>query len=227
MSWPFLDVHLRRNVAIQCAYFRHHMTTCEIEYPLDPQQPREVQKRVNVTKTRANHSAPNSSSQENGMLGLVRQYRRKVGVVTRKDIKKINSYQFENPSFTVIMHPSYVTDTGNKFRVRIPSKIAAEYFTNAQGTGTLQNASGDTWPIRYNGSSPKLLKFSCGWKEFALDNKLCVDDICVFELINAVECLFKVEIIRHSSLPSSVGVAGPSTSTTSPEVKREVILIDD
>ncbi|XP_074318179.1 B3 domain-containing protein LOC_Os12g40080-like [Silene latifolia] len=176
------------------------MSTCEIEYPLDSQEPREIQ------KTKAYHTVP-TLSKENEMLALIKQFRRKFGVVTRKDIKKINSYQFENPSFAIVMHPSYVTDTGNKFRVRIPSKIAREYFTNTGGMScTLQNATGDTWPVRCNGSSPKLMKISCGWKEFASDNKLRVNDICVFELIDADECLFKVEIIRHSSPASSVGL---------------------
>ncbi|XP_074319042.1 B3 domain-containing transcription factor VRN1-like [Silene latifolia] len=204
------------------------MTACEIEYPLDPQEPREVKKRVTPeTETRANPSVPNSSSKENGMLALVRQCRRKFGAVTRKDIKKINSYRFENPSFAMVMQPTHVAHTLNNFRLSIPSTFAAEYFTNAQRTtGTLQNATGDTWPIRCNGSWPTLMKFSSGWKEFALDNKLCVNDICVFELINAVEWLFKVEIMRHSSPASSVGVAGPST-TSSREVERELIVIDD
>ncbi|XP_074319039.1 B3 domain-containing transcription factor VRN1-like [Silene latifolia] len=202
------------------------MTACEVEYPIDPQET-EVRKTVSETHTKANPGSPSSSPKENGMLALVRQYKRKFGGVTRKDIKKINSYQFENPSFAIVMHPTHVTPTLNYFRMSIPLTFAAKYFTNVQGTtGTLQNAAGDTWPIRCNGSSPMLMKFSSGWKFFALDNKLCVDDICVFELINAVECFFKVEIIRHSSpaLPSSVGVglADPSTSTTSPEVKCEV-----
>ncbi|XP_074318171.1 B3 domain-containing transcription factor VRN1-like [Silene latifolia] len=213
------------------------MTACEVEYPIDPQEsetkaypgshsssPKGYNEAVMVISSKIlfadsfNQLCFNFLA-ENGMLGLVRQFRRKFGAVTRKDINKINSYQFKNPCFAIVMRPSYVTQTGNHFRMQIPAKFAAEYFRNAQGTGMLQNATGETWPIKYNGSEPKFMKICWGWKEFALDNKLCVDDICVFELINAVECLFKVEIIPHSSPASTssvgVGVASPSTSTRS------------
>ncbi|XP_074318168.1 B3 domain-containing transcription factor VRN1-like [Silene latifolia] len=64
------------------------MTACEIEYPLDPQ---------------INPCPPSSSSKEYGMLALVGQYKRKFRTLTREHIKKINSYQFENPCFTSII----------------------------------------------------------------------------------------------------------------------------
>ncbi|XP_074320155.1 B3 domain-containing transcription factor VRN1-like [Silene latifolia] len=200
------------------------MTACEVEYPLDPQQT-EVPKTMSEFQTKPNPRSPSSSPKEHGMLDFVRQYRRKFGAITRHNIRKINSYQFENPSFTVVMRPSYVK---YKFLMNVPMKFAAEYLTNAESC-TLQNATGDTWPIKFEGKRPVFKKFSLGWETFVLDNNLSVDDICVFKLINAVKCLFKVEIIRCSSQPLGVGVgvAGRSSSKRSPEVETEVTLIDD
>ncbi|XP_074318164.1 B3 domain-containing protein LOC_Os12g40080-like [Silene latifolia] len=79
------------------------------------------------------------------------------------------------------------------------------------------------------GNKPKYMMFCGGWKKFALDNKLQVDDICVFELINVAKRLFQVEIIRCSSTVSDVEVvAGPSSPMRSPDEEIiEVILIDD
>ncbi|XP_074319040.1 B3 domain-containing transcription factor VRN1-like [Silene latifolia] len=204
--------------------FIFDMTACEIEYPLDPQDT-EVGKTVSETHTKTNSCSPSCSSKENGMLALVEQYKRKFGTVTRMDIRKINSYQFENPSFTVLVQPSYVR---YMFYVCVPVKFAEKYLIKTRGSCTLQNANGDTWPIRCEGNTPKFMKLSAGWRKYALDNNLRVGDICVFELINVAKRLFQVEIIRCSSTVSDVEVvAGPSSPTRSPEEVVEVILIDD
>ncbi|XP_074318158.1 B3 domain-containing protein Os06g0112300-like [Silene latifolia] len=196
------------------------MTACEIEYPLDPQ---ETKVPNIVSETQIIKINPCSSSKENGMLALVGQYKRKFGTLNREHIKKINSYQFENPCFTIIIQVSHVT---GDFRVNVPAKFAVEYLMKTRGSCILQNATGDTWPIRLERSTGHV-RLSGGWRKYALDNKLRVGDICVFELINVATCLFNVEIIRCSSHASSVGVAGPSSPTRSPEEVIEVILIDD
>ncbi|XP_074320136.1 B3 domain-containing transcription factor VRN1-like isoform X2 [Silene latifolia] len=175
--------------------FIFDMSACEIEYPLDPQET-QVPKTVNKTHTKINPCPPSSSSKENGMLALVEQYKRKFGTLTRGHIQKINSYQFGNPCFTVLMQPSYVTCL---FRLCLPGKFAEEYLIKTRGSCTLRNATGDTWPVRCEGNTAKFMKFVGGWKKYALDNKLRVGDICVFELINVAKRLFQVEIIRCSS----------------------------
>ncbi|XP_074289798.1 B3 domain-containing transcription factor VRN1-like [Silene latifolia] len=199
------------------------MTACEIEYPLDPPEV-SVPKTVRETQIKTNPCSPSSSSKENGMLALVGQYKRKFGTLTPEHTKKINSYKFENPFFTVIMQPSYVT---SKFRVNVPLKFAKEYLLKTQGSYTLQNATGDTWPIRCEGSTRRRINISTGWKKYAMDNKLRVGDICVFKLINAAKRLFKVETIRCSSQVPSICVVGRSSPTRSPEEDIEVIIIDE
>ncbi|XP_074318157.1 B3 domain-containing transcription factor VRN1-like [Silene latifolia] len=111
----------------------------------------------------------------------------------------------------------------------LPGKFAEENLIKTRGSCTLRNATGDTWPVRCDGNTPKFMKFVGGWKKYALDNKLRVGDICVFELINVAKCLFQVEIIRCSFRVSDFeGVAGPSSPMRSPEEEIiEVILIDD
>ncbi|XP_074318162.1 B3 domain-containing transcription factor VRN1-like [Silene latifolia] len=196
------------------------MTACEIEYPFDPQ---ETEVPNIVSETQIIKINPCSSSKENGMLALVGQYKRKFGTLTREHMKKINSHQFGNPCFTIITQVSHVT---GDFRVNVPAKFAVEYLMKTRGSCTLQNATGDTWPIRFERNTG-YVRLSGGWRKYALDNKLRAGDICVFELINVAKRLFNVEIIRFSSRALSVCVAGPSSPMKSLEEEIEVILIDD
>ncbi|KAK9689496.1 hypothetical protein RND81_09G062900 [Saponaria officinalis] len=129
------------------------------------------------------------------MVVLVRQYRQKFGTLTRDKIKKINSYKFENPSFAVMMQPSYVK---YKFSLNVPFNFASKYL-KTKGSFTLENTKGDAWQVSCVGKTERTRKIQVGWKKFALDNKLQVGDICVFEMVNHANCLFKVEIIRCSS----------------------------
>ncbi|XP_074320156.1 B3 domain-containing transcription factor VRN1-like [Silene latifolia] len=193
------------------------MTACEIEYPLDRHETREVQKKVSEIKAKINSDAPISSPEEKGMGALVREYIRKFGTLNQLHIKMINSYQFDIPSFTVVMQPSYVSA---KYCVNVPLTFggdSGEHTSIKPGRSyTLENSSGDTWTVRCIGSTLKYKKFYMGWKQFALDHNLQVGDICVFELIKVSKRLFKVEIIRSSSDSAAAGaVTSPSSSMNS------------
>ncbi|XP_074320158.1 B3 domain-containing transcription factor VRN1-like [Silene latifolia] len=205
---------LKENGKSQFNVYIFDMTACEIEYPLDRHETREVRKRVSVSKTKMNSSAPISSSQEKGMGVLVRQYIRKFGTLTQIQVKKINSYQFDIPSFTVVMRPSYVTDL---FCLNVPLAFGGEHTSIKPGSYTLVNPRGGTWSVRCIGT-PSYKKFYRGWKQFALDNNLRKGDICVFELIKVTKRLIKVEIIRCSS---DAAVASLSSSMKSEDVTED------
>ncbi|XP_074320157.1 B3 domain-containing transcription factor VRN1-like [Silene latifolia] len=195
------------------------MTACEIEYPLDRHETREVRKRVSKNRTKINSTAPVSRLQGKGMSALVRQYIRKFGTLTQMQVKKINSYQFEIPSFTVVMQPSYVA---LKYCMNVPLTFVGEHRSIKPGSYTLENASGDTWPVRCFGSTLKYQKFYMRWKDFAVDNNLRVGDICVFELNKASKRLIKVEIIQCSSAAADdAAVASPSSSMKSEDVTED------
>ncbi|XLR05833.1 hypothetical protein S83_072031 [Arachis hypogaea] len=110
--------------------------------------------------------------------------------------KATTSKSRQNPSFMVIMKPSYA----KSYSMNIPSKFTAKYLKK-QATAILEvHDGGRTWAVTYSFG-----KFSSGWKRFAKDNSLNVGDICVFELTNPKDLYFKVSITRieEEELPLS------------------------
>ncbi|XP_074318160.1 B3 domain-containing transcription factor VRN1-like [Silene latifolia] len=201
----------------QFSVFIFDKTACEIEYPLDPQET-QVPETATETHIKSYPCSPSSSSKENGMLALVGQYRRKIGTLNREHIKKINSYQFENPCFTVRMRPCYVM---YNFRLNVPLTFAAKYLRKIRGSCTLENATGDTWPVRCEGNTPKYMNIVGGWKKYALDNKLRVGDICVFELINAAKRLFFTQVQMKGNRSYKKGSGAERTKETRDEYEKE------
>jgi hypothetical protein len=69
------------------------------------------------------------------------------------------------------------------FMQRVPASFAKEHLP-PQGTTkiVLRNSEGKCWGVNYvnNGKSKVLSK---GLKEFVRENKLKIDDICIFELV--------------------------------------------
>ncbi|XVE93291.1 hypothetical protein REPUB_Repub01dG0178200 [Reevesia pubescens] len=97
-----------------------------------------------------------------------------------------------NPFCRIILRRSYVY---KGILLHIPRCFARRYLNEVDGTITLQLSEEKKWPVRcvYGHGS---LKFSKGWAEFVLDNKLDEGDVCVFELINTMEIVLKVTIFR-------------------------------
>ncbi|XP_030508277.1 B3 domain-containing protein Os04g0386900 isoform X1 [Cannabis sativa] len=61
------------------------------------------------------------------------------------------------------------------------------------------------WTMLFNGTSQLLKRFDNSWKNFAEDNKLEINDACVFELIenSSTNLVFKVQILR-GDLPTEL-----------------------
>ncbi|RYR32298.1 hypothetical protein Ahy_A10g046890 [Arachis hypogaea] len=113
--------------------------------------------------------------------------------------KATTSKSKQNPSFMVIMKPSYANSYSMNHQ-NIPSKFTAKYLKK-HATAILEvHDGGRTWAVTYSFG-----KFSSGWKRFAKDNSLNVGDICVFELTNPKDLYFKVSITRieEEELPLS------------------------
>ncbi|XVF61914.1 hypothetical protein PTKIN_Ptkin08bG0173100 [Pterospermum kingtungense] len=108
------------------------------------------------------------------------------------DKMQASALKCENPSFTVLMHPSYVL---SGFSLRIPYKFANRYFKK-NGKLILRVSDGRTWVVDHKLCSLyATARFSSNsWRPFAVDNKLKVGDMCVFELINENGILLDVVI---------------------------------
>ncbi|KAL9230011.1 hypothetical protein vseg_005412 [Gypsophila vaccaria] len=168
-------------------------SACEAQYRVD-----EAQERKTFEKKKCETKGEKvKCGAEKGMAALVRHYKSKFGGITPADIKLINSYQnYENPSFAVILQPSYVE---YKFCLNVPSQFAAEYGIT-KGRFTLENPNGDKWTVNCIGATPNSKKILGGWKEYAFDNNLQVGDVCVFQLMKFAHHLFKVDIIRFANV---------------------------
>ncbi|XVF59514.1 hypothetical protein PTKIN_Ptkin07bG0281900 [Pterospermum kingtungense] len=94
-----------------------------------------------------------------------------------------SGFRSANPSFTVLMQPSYVCYHGGP--LNIPEKFAKRYLQESCKV-TLRISDGRTWIVEYRrkeslGRIRGTFGWN-GWRAFVLDNNLKDGDICFFEL---------------------------------------------
>lgn len=79
----------------------------------------------------------------------------------------------------------------------LPSCFAEKHLNGVCGFIKLQLSDGKQWPVRclYRGGRAK---FSQGWYEFTVENRLGEGDVCVFEVLRAREFVLKVTVFRVS-----------------------------
>ncbi|XVF61909.1 hypothetical protein PTKIN_Ptkin08bG0172600 [Pterospermum kingtungense] len=116
------------------------------------------------------------------------------------DKMQADAFKYANPSFTVMMQPSYVL---SDFYLSIPYQFACRYFKN-NGELTLRVSDGRTWIVKYNVNTHYAkARFSRNsWRTFAADNNLKVGDICVFNLIKENGILLDVVIFPAKDIAS-------------------------
>ncbi|XP_065872064.1 B3 domain-containing transcription factor VRN1-like [Euphorbia lathyris] len=111
--------------------------------------------------------------------------------------KALSNFQPENPSFTIIIQPSYV----DSFLV-IPSRFAKKYINKEVANIILNSVDQRTWSVDYveiKIGGLKVARLCRGWRKFVEDNHLKVGDVCIFELINHnATTTFKVVISREN-----------------------------
>ncbi|OMO60046.1 hypothetical protein CCACVL1_24433 [Corchorus capsularis] len=137
-----------------------------------------------------------------------------------KALQLARAFRSENPSFTVVMQPSYVHTS----LVCIPENFAMRYFKKMQPKMNhevlLCLSDGKSWPVKYYQltDTGRSAKFCCGWKQFALDNDLEVGNVCVFEMV--AETSFKVTIYRKQA------IEGANLGSSSAKSGANVIRIE-
>ncbi|KAJ4963630.1 hypothetical protein NE237_023569 [Protea cynaroides] len=120
---------------------------------------------------------------------------RKRRPVTEKErkgaISAAQSFKTTNPSFMVIMKPSYLRKGLN-----VPLVFAREHFTDGAHSVKLRLPNGRTWCVRFFLCSNIKALLSGGWNAFARENVLLEGDCCVFEVLKKKEIEMKVSIFR-------------------------------
>ncbi|KAK7256215.1 hypothetical protein RIF29_29653 [Crotalaria pallida] len=113
-------------------------------------------------------------------------------------LDRARSFKPFNPSFLVVMHPSYINTHG----LGLPAKFCKRHFDLDKKGGDINlQVSNDrvrVWQARYlKRAKRNMFLLSGGWKAFAKDNNLKVGDICIFELIEKITLTFHVHIFRE------------------------------
>ncbi|XP_027913193.1 B3 domain-containing transcription factor VRN1-like isoform X2 [Vigna unguiculata] len=100
-----------------------------------------------------------------------------------------------HPSFKLVMRPSFI----NADYLVIPSEFSEQYLKKKTKAVVLEVMDGRSWPVILSGP-----RITAGWPNFASENNLKVDDVCVFELITKIQSLaFRVSIIPSAGKPST------------------------
>ncbi|KAK7293237.1 hypothetical protein RJT34_16100 [Clitoria ternatea] len=116
------------------------------------------------------------------------------------------------------MHPSYVHPDG-RGSLNLPAKFCKAHFDlQVKMVDAKLVFKERIWPVKYLIRKLKTstkFELSSGWKAFAKDNDLKVDDVCIFELIHGTELTFQVHIFRHIDTSSNSMEPSPLKSSTS------------
>ncbi|KAM7510272.1 hypothetical protein LguiB_009147 [Lonicera macranthoides] len=96
------------------------------------------------------------------------------------------------PSLKLVMGPNFL----QKGFLDIPKPFAKMHIKEGTSTVKLQ-ISNKSWPVK---TIPLRKNRLCGgWQSFACENSLELGDVCLFELIDRDDLVFKVTIFKHTS----------------------------
>ena len=79
-------------------------------------------------------------------------------------------------------------------------RFVKRHFEKNNNTATLLVPAGRTWPVKCSVAKTDV-KFSRGWRNFVVDNRLEVGDVCASEMIKCTGTLLRLRV------PAAVGVA--------------------
>ncbi|XVF60029.1 hypothetical protein PTKIN_Ptkin08bG0010000 [Pterospermum kingtungense] len=138
-------------------------------------------------------------------------------------LQRASSFKSQNPFFTVVIQPSYVT---GRYSLPIPVTFAREYLINKLSK-VLCVVDGKSWCMELIVRKPTRkthleAKLSNGWMEFLHDNKLDVGDVCVFELVESTNIKFEVAVFRSEAEDS---LESPDNRNGAGQVKTTKRLI--
>ncbi|KAK6258454.1 B3 DNA binding domain - like 3 [Theobroma cacao] len=140
-----------------------------------------------------------------------------------KAIQIASAFRSENPSFAVVLQPSYV----HLNKLSVPEKFARKFFKKKHNEVILRLSNGKSWPVKYYQHSIRTpsAKLCNGWRKFVLDNKLEVGDVCVFELTEGIETSFKVTIYRKQAIEDANLGSSLADKSTENQVESKVSLV--
>ncbi|WOG84933.1 hypothetical protein DCAR_0104118 [Daucus carota subsp. sativus] len=139
--------------------------------------------------------AKSTSSEESANLGLEKDEGNKRLARVRSEaerarvLESVEAYKPNRPFFTVKVHRCYLYGGS----MTVPMDFINKYITRGSCSIDLQLPDGKVWSVKCY-IRDKCAKFSAGWKNFSIENKLAAGDICGFELVN--KSLLKVAIFR-------------------------------
>ncbi|KAL4302485.1 hypothetical protein GQ457_10G015050 [Hibiscus cannabinus] len=110
-----------------------------------------------------------------------------------RSVESASELRSDHPFFKVVITASFL-QLGYP---SIPGWFCNKHMERIQEDATVI-FKGKSWPMRIITCSDRAGRFSSGWKAFALENKLRVGDVCVFEMIKK-NSVFKVSIFRDGS----------------------------
>ncbi|XP_051223958.1 B3 domain-containing protein Os01g0234100 isoform X2 [Lolium perenne] len=106
----------------------------------------------------------------------------------------------EHPSFVREMLHSHVV---KGFWLGLPSNFCNKHLPKEDTTFVLEDEDGHNCDIKYLGTKQAL---SAGWRGFAIDHRIKVGDVAVFQLVSSTT--FKVYILRANNFTTPDGALG-------------------
>ncbi|XP_010068262.2 B3 domain-containing transcription factor VRN1 [Eucalyptus grandis] len=139
-----------------------------------------------------------------------------------------SKFDSEYPFFKVVMRPSYM-----KKEAYVPRRFIIQHILEIKEIVTLRH-SGRSWPVKLwsNPHSVHGAAFSSGWGAFVRGTRLHVGNVCVFELIDRDDIVFRVYIFsskgtckqskcRANHLEPVFHDPTPPRPLTTPELARD------
>ncbi|KAK3420099.1 hypothetical protein EUGRSUZ_G00889 [Eucalyptus grandis] len=139
-----------------------------------------------------------------------------------------SKFDSEYPFFKVVMRPSYM-----KKEAYVPRRFIIQHILEIKEIVTLRH-SGRSWPVKLwsNPRSVHGAAFSSGWGAFVRGTRLHVGNVCVFELIDRDDIVFRVYIFsskgtckqskcRVNHLEPVFHDPAPPRPLTTPELARD------
>ncbi|XP_059294587.1 uncharacterized protein LOC132047576 [Lycium ferocissimum] len=135
--------------------------------------------------------------------------------------QKAKAFKSKNPFIIYFMQPSYVNPPVN---LTISSTFARKYLLKNDGNLVLRVPGSGSWSVKCTIGTGNA-KVHSGWKEFVLENKLKVGDVCVFEVIKGAQLVVDVKIFRAAGSILMRNIVGEVPGGS--ERKSKVIKTDN
>ncbi|CAN6304295.1 unnamed protein product [Urochloa humidicola] len=153
-------------------------------------------------KEEPDHQGPLESDNSGGPskeLYIVSGYAHLNGEQKKKVEERVCSIQSEVPIYVVIMNKSNI-GTNNTCILSFGKRYATEYLPDGEQTVTLLRKGKSTgWKTKMvpRGGDSHGQILTVGWRDFVHENRLEVEDICLFQQMDDSRLTMTVYIIRH------------------------------